>query len=243
MSRLVLLNNDIHKNVRVNTAIAEAQGGLLNMVPVMLSEFLKLAVQFPIAITKNKETGQFVVVALFGFQAGENLFFNNNRWNSLYTPLHIVRQPFFLGEDNASKNADKQFVICIDTDNNSIQQHDGDRLFDTEGKETAYLEKIKYVLSELLEGEEKTKAFIAKLLSLKLLQAMQLEITFENGESVRVEGMYTINEDNLQNLSPESLAELNQLEYLRPIYTMIVSLGHIYGLIEKKNKLNLSSAN
>ena len=71
MSRLVSLNNNIHKDVRVNTAIAEAQGGLLNMVPVMLSEFLKLAVQFPIAITKNKETGQFVVVALFGFQAGE----------------------------------------------------------------------------------------------------------------------------------------------------------------------------
>lgn len=239
MSRLVSLNKNAHQHLKVNTQLAEAQGGNLHMVPVMLSEFLKLAVQYPIAFTKNKDNGRFVCVAMFGFNPGENLFWKNNNWDTLYLPLHIVRQPFFLGLNDSNENTpeENRFVICLDTENQSLQTNQGEMLFDVQGKETPYLEKTKAILGELLDGESKTQNFVDKLIKLNLLQSMHLEITFANNESTRVEGMYTVNEDRLNKLTKDELFELHSLGYLQPIYTIISSLGHIYGLIHRKNLL------
>lgn len=238
MSNLIALNQQVHQAIRINTQTVEAQASQLNMVPVVLSEFLKLAVQFPIALTKNKDTGRFVCVALFGFQEQENLFIKDQQWDSLYLPLQIRRQPFFLGN---SEQGDDQFVVCIDSSHQSIEQKNSDSLgaeaiFDQEGNATPYLENVKAILAELLNGETATQAFIKTLAELKLLQPMQLEITFANGESTRVEGIYTINEVRLQNLSRDEIAGLHQQNYLAPIYTMLTSIGHIYGLIDRKNK-------
>lgn len=236
MTALVSLHNEAHQHLRVNTQIAEAQGANLNMVPVMLSEFLKVAVQFPIAITKNKDTGRFVCVALFGFTPNENLFYNNQQWESVYLPLQIVRQPFFLGENSESSSADDQYVICVDTSSPSLQATDGEPLFTAEGQATNYLEKMKYVLAELLDGETKTQAFIDQLIALKLLQPMQLQITFDNGETNNIEGTYSIDENRLQALTQTEVFNLHQLGYLGSIQSMLVSLGHIYGMVDKKNK-------
>lgn len=238
MTNLVALHHHLHQSLRINTHAVEVQGGQLQMVPVVLSEFLKLAVQFPIAFTKNKDTGQFVCVALFGFKPNENLFIKDNQWDSLYIPLHIKRQPFFLGNSEQDEN---QFVICIDSKNNSIQSDAGEFVFDAQGNETAYTESIKAILAELVNGEAVTQAFINKLSELKLLQPLQLEITFENGESTRVEGIYTLNEDHLNRLGKDDIFELHQQNFLGPIYSILTSLGHIYGLVDRKNK-QLASA-
>ncbi len=239
MSTLTALDQQAHKAIRINTQTVEAQASQLNMVPVVLSEFLKLAVQFPIGLTKNKDTGRFVCVALFGFQEEENLFIKNQQWDALYLPLHIRRQPFFLGN---SEQGDDQFVVCIDSSHKSIESQNGEAIlgaeaiFDKEGNATPYLENVKAILAELLNGEATTQAFIKILAELKLLQPMQLEITFASGESTRVEGIYTINEVRLQNLSKDEIADLHQKNYLAPIYTMLTSIGHIYGLVDRKNK-------
>lgn len=233
MSNLVALHNYLHQSIRINTQTVEVQGGQLQMVPVVLSELLKLAVQFPIAFTKNKDTGKFVCVAIFGFQPNENLFIKNNAWDSLYIPLQIKRQPFFLGNSEHDEN---KFVICIDSKHKSIQNEIGEAVFDEQGKETPYTENIKAILAELVNGEAVTQKFINILSELKLLQSMQLEITFENGESTRVEGMYTLNEERLNRLNQDEIFGLHQEGFLSPIYTMITSLGHIYGLVDRKNK-------
>lgn len=239
MTNLVALHQHLHQSLRINTHAVEVQGGQLQMVPVVLSEFLKLAVQFPIAFTKNKDTGQFVCVALFGFQPNENLFIKDNQWDSLYIPLQIRRQPFFLGKSEQDEN---QFVICIDSKNNSIQSDAGEFVFDAQGKETAYTESIKAILAELVNSEAATQAFINKLSELKLLQPLQLEITFENGESTRMEGIYTLNEDHLNRLDKDDLFALHQQNFLSPIYTILTSLGHIYGMVDRKNKQTASAS-
>lgn len=239
MSQLVLLNEKFHKDVRIDPEKVEAHGATERLVPVVLSEFLKLAVQYPIVLTKNIETGKFVCVAMFGFEKGENLFWKNSTWDGIYIPLNIRRQPFFVGKDEQRKNSDGQehFVICIDVASESVQEREGERVFDEQGGETAYLEKMKSILSELLDGEARTEAFVQKLLTLDLLTPMSLDITFVNDESQRVEGSYTIDEEKLANLSEESLLELHSLAYLGPIYTMIMSLGQFYPLINRKNAM------
>lgn len=236
MAHLVLLDKTAHRHITIDSALVEVLGGTLNMVPVVLSEFLKLVVQYPIAFAKDKETGRFICVALFGFHDNENLFVDDAQWDAIYIPLHIARQPFFLG--NASENPDGRdaFVVCIDVEHACIQENAGEAIFDAEGNATAYLERMKEGLAELLNGELPTQEFVETLARLKLLVPMQLDITFENMDATQVQGLYTIDETRLEALSAEDVAGLHARRYLGPIYTMLASLGHIYGMIDRRNK-------
>jgi len=239
MAKLVSLHNSIHQELRISPEKAEYHGAELNMVPVMLSEFLKLAVQFPIALTKNKETGKFACVAMLGFAEKENLFWQHSKLDTLYTPLHIFRQPFFLGRNDAEghsvTDSDQQYVVCFDAESNSVVSEGGELLFTSAGEETPYLQKMKAVLAELLDGETRTHTFVETLLELDLLTSMQLDITFANGESQRVNGMYTIDEKKLNALPGDTVVRLHDVGYLAHIYAMVTSTGQIYSLIQKKN--------
>lgn len=227
MNRLTALNSVAHRNLRVNQEQVLAQAARLNMVPVVLGEFLKLSVQYPIVLTKNGATGHFTCVALFGFEKTENLFWTQGRWDAIYVPLQVSRQPFFLGAEQ---------VVCIDTLHPSVRQPQGEAIFDEHGAETAYLQRSKQMLAALLDGEEQTNQFLRKLLALELIRPMRLEIEFANHQLQRVEGLYTIDEERLKSAAGETIAELHSLGYLAPIYTMLASLGHIYSLVQRKNQ-------
>ncbi len=242
MAHLVSLDKAAHQHLRINSARVEAAGATLNMIPVVVSEFLKLVVQYPIAFAKDKDTGRFVCVALFGFHDSENLFVENGHWDAIYIPLQISRQPFFLGNASENPGESNQYVVCLDVEHDSVLDGDGDSIFDAHGNETAYLERMKQGLAELLNGEEATQQFIETLSRMKLLQPMHLEITFENMESTQVDGLYTINETRLEELTADELASLHAQRYLGPIYTMLASLGHIYRMIDKRNKRQASAS-
>jgi hypothetical protein len=242
MAHLVALDNNAHRHIRIDSTRVEASGGRLNMVPVVLSEFLKLVVQYPIAFTKDKETGRFTCVALFGFHDNENLFVENGRWDAIYVPLQISRQPFFLGNAADDEPASDQYVVCIDVEHEGICADGGEAIFDAQGAATPYLEGVKQGLAELLNGEEATQHFLETLARTKLLLPMQLEITFQNEQSTQVEGLYTINETRLEQLTADELAGLHGAGYLQPIYTMLASLGHIYSMIDRRNKRMASAA-
>jgi hypothetical protein len=228
MNRLTALNSAAHRNLRVNPEQVLAQAAQLNMVPVVLGEFQKLCVQYPIVLTKNGATGQFTCVALFGFEKAENLFWRQDRWDAIYVPLQVSRQPFFLGQ---------QAVVCIDTLHPSLKQAHGEAIFDEHGAETAYLQQAKQMLAALLDGEEPTDRFVRKLLALELIRPMRLEIEFANHQKQRVDGLYTIDEERLKAVPGGTIAELHSLEYLAPLYTMLASLGQIYSLVHRKNQL------
>ncbi len=230
MTNFVALHNQLHQQLRIDTHLVESLGATNNMVPVVISEFLRLVVHYPIVFTKSGETGNFLCVALLGFEAGENLFWSDNQWQSIYTPLNIMRQPFFVGQEN------NQTLICIDTDSNALKSGRGEAIFDAAGAETVYLQKIKSRLAELLDGETRTRDFINVLLALNLIMPMALDISFANTQQQRVQGLYTINEERLAQLDANQLIELQQQGYLQPIYTMIASLGQVYALIQKKNE-------
>ncbi len=227
---LTALNNVAHRSLRVNQGEVLTQAAQLNMVPVVLGEFLKLCVQYPIVLTKSGATGQFTCVALFGFEQAENLFWSQGRWDAIYVPLQITRQPFFLG-------GVEQKLVCIDTTHPCVNPAQGESIFDAQGTESAYLQQAKQMLAALLEGEEQTHQLIRKLLALELIRPMRLEIEFVNRHKQRVDGLYTIDEERLKNLPGDAIAELHSLAYLAPIYTMLASLGHIYSLVERKNRL------
>ncbi|WP_086934716.1 SapC family protein [Agarilytica rhodophyticola] len=232
MPKLVSLNNRVHKDIKIDTNKIEVIGSSERMIPVVLSEFLKLCVQYPIVFTKDADTGKFVCVVLLGFEQSENLFWLKNQWDGIYVPLNITRQPFFIGKEDLDK---EQAVICIDINSPCISTDNGESLFDAQGQDTAYLGSAKSMLAQLIEGEKQNFNFINTLLNLDLIMPLALDITFADDKTQRVQGIYTIDEEKLDQLSKDEMLVLHQQKYLKPIYTMVSSLGHIYSLIQRKN--------
>lgn len=238
MSNLIALDNRIHQTLTINPQAVEQHGQSLHLVPIVVSECTAVASQFPIVLSKNEETGQFSLGAMLGFEAGENLFWYANRWQGLYLPLQIQRQPFFLGE--AAQNSEQEFVVCFDAkspcvNDDSQSNESAQAVFNADGTETDYLIQAKQCLAELLRGEQDNAQLIANLVNYELIQPMSLEITFVDQKSRRLNGLYTINKDKLAELSKDTVYELYQNGQLEVMYAMTASLGQLYRLIELKN--------
>lgn len=249
MNNMVAIDQALHKETVIDTNKIEQHGSNLNLVPTVVGEFASLACHYPIVITKNEETGQFVPVAMLGFNQGENLFWDKvqEQWTGLYLPLQIQRQPFFLGA--VEEAGEVKSVVCMNTDSPAVVEEGSEsgqvtqqkRLFTEDGQETEFFHQSKASLAQLLQGEKETDAFIKQLLELDLLQTLSLEITFEDSSTHSVKGLYTINKNKLMSLSQESVWSLHSSGFLEAIHTLSTSLGQIYRLVDLKNK-RLASA-
>lgn len=237
MSKLVAVDNVNHRNIKINVDKIEAHGAAMHLAPAVVAEFAHLATHYPIVLAKDGDTGQFVCSAMLGFQAGENLFWDNGQWQAVYVPLQVRRQPFFLGDDTTkeAENQAPQYVVCINTDSPSVGDQ-GEALYNENGEESDYFQEAKAKLAELLRSESENKAFIETLLSMGLLESMAIEIKFVNDESTRLNGLYTIKQEALAKLNSEQLSQLHQDNYLQAIYAMVISVGQMYSLIDKKNQ-------
>ena len=239
MTNLVAVDNKNHLNTRVDLNKVEQHGADLQLVPVVLSEFNHLAVQYPIVLTKNGNTGQFVFSAMLGFEKHENLFWQQEQWQGLYVPLQIRRQPFFIASNNQQGNNNKQnneLTVCLNTESPSLSNDTGEALFDGNGLESEYFKEVKELLSQLLVGEKENSLLLENLTLMELIQPMSLDITFVNQSSTKLTGLYTIDQDKLASLSHEQVIKLFQTGLLPAIYTMITSLGQVHALIDLKNK-------
>ncbi|VAW07377.1 hypothetical protein MNBD_ALPHA05-121 [hydrothermal vent metagenome] len=232
MARITAINKTHHRDIKIRRDKVEAQSANSHMIPVVVSEFLKAATQYPIVFTKNRETGKFACVALCGFEPGENLFWRNGEWDGIYVPLNVARQPFFIGSDDANGSA---FVLCIDVESECIDQTEGEALFDAQGDETEYLQSVQAIMGQLVDGESQTGKFTEKLIEYELLTELSLDIKFDNDDKQKIQGIYTVNEEKLNAIAHDALAALHTAGYLPWIYAMVVSLGHIYGLVHRKN--------
>ena len=239
MTHLVAVDNKNHLNTRVDLSKVEQHGAALHLVPVVLSEFIHLAVQYPIVLTKNGNTGQFVFSAMLGFEKGENLFWQQEQWQGLYVPLQIRRQPFFIEASHHKNNSERhnnELTVCLNSQSPALSNETGEALFDENGHESAYFQEVKANLSLLFIGEKENNLLLKSLTSMELIRPMSLDITFTNQSSTKLTGLYTIDQDKLGALTQEQVISLYQAGLLPSIYTMITSLGQVHALIDLKNK-------
>ena len=111
----------------------------------------------------------------------------------------------------------------------------GEPLFTDDGRPTAYLESIRQAVRFLHSGMHATKAFIARLLELKLLEPIELELEFDDGSRRDGVGLYTIDAGALGALEDAVVVELHRRGYLRLIDFMIASLKQLPVLASRKS--------
>jgi hypothetical protein len=231
MTRHAHLNNVEHRDLRVITARGAQYGDDAMYTLTFPTEFRNIQAHYPIVFGKSAD-GTFTPLALFGFHEKQNLFLKDGKWDALYVPLMVERQPFLIG------NAPNGKVVHIDLDSPRVSRTEGEPIFREHGGNTDYLERITGVLGSLHEGIEATPAFIAALLEHNLLESFVLDIKFNDGAQHRFAGFYTIQEERLAKLDAAALGKLHERGYLQPVFMVIASFSNFRALIERASRLN-----
>ncbi|MBB6252988.1 SapC family protein [Nitrospirillum iridis] len=224
MTNIAIVNNHAHRDLQVK-AKANPAFDARHFVTVIVGEFALLAVQCPILLSKDAETGAFVCGAVLGFEQGENLFLTPDGWQG-YRPLNLQRGPFYtVGDD-----------LAIDLDDARVGRDVGEPLFSPQGEMTPYLKSIIAAMQELRPGLERTKRFIDTLLTLKLIEPIDISLGFDDGTQRELTDLYTIDREALRALPDAAVLDLFRRGYMQLIHLMIASLKHIPLMAERKNR-------
>lgn len=235
MSNHQLLDNITHKDLRIITDQHPQYGDTESYARLVVSELKYAQTEYPVFFHKNAETGQFELLAMFGFDVKENLFLDDDGWHAHYLPLSVQRRPFLIGFQQAT-GAAEQPVVHVDMDSPRISQDEGEPVFLPQGGQSPYLQHIASVLDAINSGQAETKAFIDALLELDLIEPVDLKVQLDDGSNHQLGGLYTIHQENLAALGTEQLGALHQQGFVEHIYMICASVHKLTSLIEMKNK-------
>ncbi len=227
-----ILTVEAHRELRVRTDRGPELGDAVMSSLAMPREFRDVQQHYPILFRLNAERDGFTALAMFGFEAGENLFLNGNRWDAGYLPLAIEVQPFLIG----GADGEGQRQVHVDLASPRLSNDDGVRLFEPEGRPTLFLEAMAEKLGTLDAGYRESADFFAALRRHDLLEPLTLEITLADGSTNRLVGFHVIDEEKLRALDGEAVAALHRDGHLMPIFMALASLGNLHDLVARKNR-------
>ena len=231
-----MLNNVEHQNVRIITDRSAEYGDDVHFVMTFPIEFRRIQACFPIFFQKDASTGKFFPMALLGVEEGQNLFLGEDGWDAAYVPLMLQRGPFLIGyQQDAEAPEGKRSVVSIDMDNPRISETDGEPLFLPHGGTSDFLGSMTRTLEDIQYGHQMNEEFVDMLLEFDLIESVAMEVELNNGAKRQLLGLYTINEDRLEQLDGEALGKLHSKHYLLSIYMILASLSSFRTLIDKMN--------
>lgn len=235
MSKVIVLNNVDHKNVKVNTQLETSKQ--VNLSLVYATEIAELHKEFPLVFYKHPDHKQTQLHAILGLEKDENLFIKDGDWTTRFVPALLARGPFSLGYKK-SENSEKQQdpVICIDMDDPQVNTEQGEDVFLAFGGEAPYLEHVKKSLQVIDSGIHFDKTLYTLIASLDLLEPVSIQIKLSNIEEVSFSNYYTINQEKLSKLSGDDLVKLSQYGVLSLLYFILSSLDNFQRLIALKNE-------
>jgi hypothetical protein len=229
---LVELSRREHHGLRIRAERVEACASGQHLIPLVVSEFRKAAIQYPIVFAKSPETGRFGAYALNGLAPEENLFWTGTELDVAYVPLNVRRQPFYVGTDD-SGNAN---VLCIDLESPCLDPAGAKTIVDADGSDSAYLKEMLAILHELIAGRKLTEQFIETALALDLLVPITLDIVLDDGTPLQAHGLYGVDEERFRQVGMDEVGKLWQGGSLDLFHAVLISSGQIFRLIQRKNK-------
>lgn len=230
-----ILTSDQHRSVAVDTRARPEYGDMVNRAMALSAEFNELHREYPLLLRKIDEEPGFVAHAILGFEKGENLFVEGDRWISTFIPATLARGPFSLGyiraEDGSNTPADIKVMI---DDQHPRLRADGQPVFLPLGGESPYLEGIKRVLQTVDAGLRIDRVLYRELAALDLFEEVKIQISVFTELRYDFSGYYSINQEKFAALGPDPLLRLHRLGLLGPIFFLLSSLGNFKKLVNLK---------
>lgn len=234
MAELTVLSSAEHASLKVVENCALNVAGNQHVVNIRVAEVGMAISSFPVFATKIPSNGRWALTAVTSFVPEKNLFVENDRWTATYLPTCMQTYPLFLMNSDAGEN---QYTVGIHEDSPAFSKDVGEALFDDQGKASLYLSRITAVLEADIKNDIQTYQFTDKLNELGLYKSINLLVHSSDGSSVQtIQGLYTIDEEKLQQLDAPTMEELNKRGYLAPVYAMLTSIFQVNALIRLNNQ-------
>ncbi|MDM7859102.1 SapC family protein [Alteromonas sp. ASW11-36] len=220
------LNENEHKDYKVSLDRQFNHAAEQHLIPIMTDEIFDAALEFPLVVVKNSETGAFTLCAIQGLKPETNLYCGREQYDAIYVPRALRLYPFALRENAQTQ----QLEICIIDDPARVGVESGEALFDAEGNKSQFLEQQIKLLKSHTEMAGQTMQLMNLLEHYELLHAQAINIK-TGSEEISFDGIYVINQQKLNTLAPDVLVKLRDNGALALIYAIQQSLKQINRLI------------
>lgn len=228
----VALNKVDHKDTKIKRLPNQFKfAAKTNSVILSGVEFSEAAKEYAVVFAKSGDN--VVPVALLGLRNEENLFVGEDgTWNANYIPAFVRRYPFVL----AGTGEQDQQVVCIDESFEGFSKTEGDPLF--EGDEpTPVLDQALDFLNEYQKQFLRTEQFVNRLRENDLLMTLDAKIDMTDGTQFALTGLLAVDEKRLLKLDDQKALELFRSGELAWIYSHLMSLGSLSGMVKRIAKL------
>ena len=189
--------------------------------PLLASEFSTAAMALPIGFIRDKE--QYVAIALQGLMSGQNLFVDSaGDWRGKYIPAAYRAYPFC-----SLDGPDGQMFMGVDAQSGLLTEPpDGQPFFTASGEPTGKIREISDFLATLAASRKDTTRLLSLIDSLGLFKPWELKIELSDGER-KLEGLFCIDEEKLNQLPQDALSLLHQQSALPFIYCQLLSMQNV----------------
>jgi hypothetical protein len=101
---------------------------------------------------------------------------------------------------------------------------------------TEYLSQMNANLEMINAAHEHNEKFVKAIMELELIEQFTLDVPLKDGSTNQLLGLYTINEDKVQELTGEQMQQFNSQGFLMPLFMVMASHSCIRTLVDKKNE-------
>ena len=217
---VIALDSKIHANYRLAHSQDFGFARHVLSAPLSMTEIIKASREFPIFFPTS---GRFLPIAQMGYQKGKNLYIDENgKWTARYTPAHIRRYPFILGE----KQIAGEYVLMVDK--KRIAPHgDGPNLFE-DGKVpiNGIVDRARQLLTDFQKELEQTELFLQPLKDSGIL--VSRIYTIRQGDTVlgTIKDLQVVDPKRMSELQDKTLSDWVRSGLMELIMAHLHSLGN-----------------
>lgn len=237
-SNVVPLNRAEHRDIAIAQTNSFNFAAQTNTVPVVDIEFVKCAGEMPVVFAKTPNG--VVCVALVGTEQDKNAFVTEaGAWDGRYVPAFFRRYPFVFAADEGND----RLTLCIDEAYAGLNTEGrGERLFDSEGVETAYTRNVLKFVEEYQATFSRTQAFCKRLEELDLFEEARVDYVMADGSRGGLTGFLRVSVEKLRGLADDAVLRLFRSGDLDLIQVHLMSLQQIEPLVNRLAKGKTAAA-
>jgi hypothetical protein len=236
-----LLKHTDHADLRLLpvTDYHFARGELV--APIVIDEIADVAREYPIVFP----VGSRLPVAMMGVEKDANAYVGaEGQWLATYVPAHIRHYPLALTripQAQAEAAEQNRFAILLDVESACVSRHQGEALFDVNGKLAAAAQQKVRIMELMQNRAGATQRLVRSIEEAGLLTERTIRIKRDAEPDRQVTGVRVIDEAALNKLDEAAFNRLRQAGALPLVYASLLSWANFrQGPIGRSHPLPMS---